>query len=174
MDLLQEIQVSGTRKNPFAEVALERLLDANLSAKYSLTGQLSTYVSLYFGIHLTSEVKLHVAYTSCNCKLLLRGFSYDCWEAFSFFHSLTIAGSTNLIEDGFYDAGQIRPNTKFMSIEDYCKQELNDKRPILFINAKAEYVKKCKINLTNPNFEYLGILFVQISPSFIFLELHFL
>lgn len=43
MDLLQEIQVSGTRKNPFAEVALERLLDANLSAKYSLTGQLSTY-----------------------------------------------------------------------------------------------------------------------------------
>lgn len=63
MDLLQEIQVSGTRKNPFAEVALERLLDANLSAKYSLTGQLSTYVSLYSGIHLTSEVKLHVAYT---------------------------------------------------------------------------------------------------------------
>lgn len=45
MDLLQEIQVSGTRKNPFAEVALERLLDANLSAKYSLTGQLSTYIS---------------------------------------------------------------------------------------------------------------------------------
>jgi hypothetical protein len=44
-----------------------------------------------------------------------------------------------VIEDGFYDAGQIRPNTKFMSIEDYCKQELNDKRPVLFINAKAEY-----------------------------------
>ena len=71
-----------------------------------------------------------------------------------FFHSLTIAGSTNLIEDGFYDAGQIRPNTKFMSIEDYCKQELNDKRPILFINAKAEYVKKCRINLTSLHFEY--------------------
>ncbi|XP_062608563.1 armadillo repeat-containing protein 3-like isoform X1 [Saccostrea cucullata] len=48
--------------------------------------------------------------------------------------------STNLIEDGFYDAGQIRPNTKFMSIEDYCKQELNDKRPVLFINAKADPV----------------------------------
>lgn len=47
MDLLQEIQVSGTRKNPFAEVALERLLDANLSAKYSLTGQLSTYTSFH-------------------------------------------------------------------------------------------------------------------------------
>ncbi|XP_022325530.2 armadillo repeat-containing protein 3-like isoform X1 [Crassostrea virginica] len=100
MDLLQEIQVSGTRKNPFAEVALERLLDANLSAKYSLTGQLS---------------------------------------------------STNLIEDGFYDAGQIRPNTKFMSIEDYCKQELNDKRPILFINAKADPV--ATQSASNPELE---------------------
>lgn len=58
-----------------------------------------------------------------------------------------IAGSTNLIEDGFYDAGQIRPNTKFMSIEDYLKQELNDKRPILFIIAKAEYVTSKPINL---------------------------
>ncbi|XP_048777084.1 armadillo repeat-containing protein 3-like isoform X5 [Ostrea edulis] len=48
--------------------------------------------------------------------------------------------STNVIEDGFYDAGQIRPNTKFMSIEDYCKQQLNDKRPVLFINAKADPV----------------------------------
>lgn len=56
-----------------------------------------------------------------------------------YFH-MYIAGSTNLIEDGFYDAGQIRPNTKFMSIEDYLKQELNDKRPILLIIAKAEYV----------------------------------
>ncbi|XP_034303811.2 armadillo repeat-containing protein 3 isoform X4 [Magallana gigas] len=100
MDLLQEIQVSGTRKNPFAEVALERLLDANLSAKYSLTGQLS---------------------------------------------------STNLIEDGFYDAGQIRPNTKFMSIEDYCKQELNDKRPILFIVAKADPV--ATQSASNPELE---------------------
>lgn len=48
MDLLQEIQVSGTRKNPFAEVALERLLDANLSAKYALTGQLS----IHFIVHI--------------------------------------------------------------------------------------------------------------------------
>ncbi|KAJ8298392.1 hypothetical protein KUTeg_024923 [Tegillarca granosa] len=41
MDILQEIQVSGKRQNPFAAAALERLLDSNLSAKYSLTGQLS-------------------------------------------------------------------------------------------------------------------------------------
>ena len=44
MELLQDIQVSGTRKNPFAEAALERLLDSNLSAKYALTGNLSKFL----------------------------------------------------------------------------------------------------------------------------------
>ncbi|XP_021356632.1 armadillo repeat-containing protein 3-like isoform X1 [Mizuhopecten yessoensis] len=85
MDILQEIQVSGTRKNPFAEAALERLLDSNLSAKYALTGNLS---------------------------------------------------STNLTENGFYDAGQLRSGSKFMTLVDCCKQELNDKRAILLVNAK--------------------------------------
>lgn len=41
MDLLQEIQTSSTRKSPFAEAALQKLLDSNLSAKYALTGCLS-------------------------------------------------------------------------------------------------------------------------------------
>jgi hypothetical protein len=40
MSILQEIQVSGTRRNPFADVALQNLLNSNLSAKYSLTGHL--------------------------------------------------------------------------------------------------------------------------------------
>ena len=48
------------------------------------------------------------------------------------------AGSTNLVETGFYDAGQLRPGSKFMSLEDYCKQPLNDKRAILFVNLKPE------------------------------------
>ncbi|XP_033742747.1 armadillo repeat-containing protein 3-like isoform X4 [Pecten maximus] len=86
MEILQDIQVSGTRKNPFAEAALERLLDSNLSAKYALTGNLS---------------------------------------------------STNFIENGFYDAGQLRPGSKFMTLEECCKQDLNDKRAILLVNAKA-------------------------------------
>lgn len=76
------------------------------------------------------------------------------------------AGSTNLIEDGFYDAGQIRPNTKFMSIEDYCKQELNDKRPILFIVAKAEYVTSKPILIkwvSNFNVSLLEKLISSIS-----------
>ena len=41
MELLQEIQTSSTRKSPFAEAALQKLLDSNLSAKYALTGCLS-------------------------------------------------------------------------------------------------------------------------------------
>ncbi|KAK3099626.1 hypothetical protein FSP39_007188 [Pinctada imbricata] len=98
MDTLQEIQVSGTRRNPFAEVALQRLLDSNLSAKYALTGHLS---------------------------------------------------STNLIENGFYDAGQIRPNTKFLPIEDYCGLPLNDKRAILFVNAKADPVTQVSNSQTD-------------------------
>ncbi|VDI55864.1 Hypothetical predicted protein [Mytilus galloprovincialis] len=91
MSVLQEIQVSGTRRNPFADVALQNLLNSNLSAKYSLTGALS---------------------------------------------------STNIILDGFYDAGQLRPGSQFLSLEDYCKQELHDKRPVLLVNAKPESAPK--------------------------------
>ncbi|KAL5011438.1 hypothetical protein ScPMuIL_009989 [Solemya velum] len=87
MEILQDIQMSGTRRNPFAEAALDRLLDSNLSAKYALKGHLS---------------------------------------------------SLNNIENGFYDAGQLRPQVKFLSLEEYGKQEMNDKRPIILVNAKTE------------------------------------
>ncbi|XP_046553420.1 armadillo repeat-containing protein 3-like [Haliotis rubra] len=87
LDVLQQIQMSSTRRSPFTDAALDRLLDSNLSAKYALSGHL---------------------------------------------------GSGNLIEDGFFDAGQLKPGTKFLSLEDYCKQEMNDKRPILLINSKQE------------------------------------
>ncbi|KAL3878968.1 hypothetical protein ACJMK2_031290 [Sinanodonta woodiana] len=87
MEILQEIQVSGTRRSPFAEAALQKLLDSNLSAKYALTGHLN---------------------------------------------------STNLIENGFYDVGQMRPGTRFLLLEDYARQELNDKRPVILINAKLD------------------------------------
>lgn len=40
LGILQEINCSLNRKNKFSEVALQRLLDSNLSVKYSLTGQL--------------------------------------------------------------------------------------------------------------------------------------
>ena len=49
-----------------------------------------------------------------------------------------ISGSTNFIENGFYDVSQLHPNTKFLTIEEYAKQDMNDKRPIILINAKPE------------------------------------
>jgi len=50
MEMLQEIQMSSTRRSPFAEAALQKLLDNNLSAKYALTGNLS--MSDYLGFFL--------------------------------------------------------------------------------------------------------------------------
>lgn len=40
LSVLQEVNMSDTRRSPFTEAALERVLDNNLSAKYSLTGLL--------------------------------------------------------------------------------------------------------------------------------------
>ncbi|KAK7097085.1 armadillo repeat-containing protein 3-like isoform X2 [Littorina saxatilis] len=87
LEILQQIQLSSTRKSPFIDAALERLLDSNLSAKYALTGNLS---------------------------------------------------QMNLIENGFYDPGQLKPGTKFRTLEDYLEEPLNDKRPVFFITAKQE------------------------------------
>ena len=41
LERLQEISLSSTRKNAFTDVALEKILDSNLSAKYALNGYLS-------------------------------------------------------------------------------------------------------------------------------------
>ncbi|NWX98513.1 ARMC3 protein, partial [Nothoprocta ornata] len=49
--------------------------------------------------------------------------------------------SNNIITDGFYDCGQIRPGVKFLSLEELSKQELTDRRAIIFINAKPENIK---------------------------------
>lgn len=40
LEILQDINCSLNRKNKFSELALQRLLDSNLSVKYSLTGHL--------------------------------------------------------------------------------------------------------------------------------------
>ncbi|PVD34217.1 hypothetical protein C0Q70_05483 [Pomacea canaliculata] len=91
LDILQQIQLSSTRQSSFIDAALERLLDSNTSAKYALTGYLSTM---------------------------------------------------NLVEDGFYDPGQLRPGTQFQTLEDYLKEPVNDKRPIFFINGKLQVTKE--------------------------------
>ncbi|XP_054672045.1 armadillo repeat-containing protein 3 isoform X2 [Grus americana] len=87
LDILEEINLSTGRKNNFSEAALEKLLDNNLSQKYSRMGYLS---------------------------------------------------SSNIITDGFYDCGQIKPGMKFLSLEELSMQELTDRRAIIFINAKPQ------------------------------------
>ncbi|KAM9022717.1 armadillo repeat-containing protein 3 [Ara ararauna] len=87
LDILEEINLSISRKNNFSEAALEKLLDNNLSQKYSQMGYLS---------------------------------------------------SNNIITDGFYDCGQIKPGMKFSSLEELSMQALTDRRAIIFINAKPQ------------------------------------
>ncbi|XP_047917583.2 armadillo repeat-containing protein 3 isoform X3 [Anser cygnoides] len=87
LDILEEINLSTGRKNKFSEAALEKLLDNNLSQKYSQMGYLS---------------------------------------------------SSNVITDGFYDYGQIKPGIKLLSLEELSMQELTDRRAIIFINAKPQ------------------------------------
>ncbi|NWX78252.1 ARMC3 protein, partial [Alca torda] len=45
---------------------------------------------------------------------------------------------SNIITDGFYDCGQIKPGVKFLSLEELSMQELTDNRAIIFINAKPK------------------------------------
>uniref|UniRef100_A0A8C0EXK2 Armadillo repeat containing 3 n=1 Tax=Bubo bubo TaxID=30461 RepID=A0A8C0EXK2_BUBBB len=90
LDILEEINLSTGCKNNFSEAALEKLLDNNLSQKYSQMGYLS---------------------------------------------------SSNIIADGFYDCGQIKPGVKFLSLEELSMQELTDRRAIIFINAKPQEEK---------------------------------
>ncbi|CAM9232547.1 unnamed protein product [Bubo scandiacus] len=87
LDILEEINLSTGCKNNFSEAALEKLLDNNLSQKYSQMGYLS---------------------------------------------------SSNIITDGFYDCGQIKPGVKFLSLEELSMQELTDRRAIIFINVKPQ------------------------------------
>ncbi|NXF48668.1 ARMC3 protein, partial [Oceanites oceanicus] len=95
LDILEEINLSTGRKNNFSEAALEKLLDNNLSQKYSQMGYLS---------------------------------------------------SSNIITDGFYDCGQVKPGVKFLSLEELSMQELTDRRAIIFINAKLQE-EACSTNI---------------------------
>ncbi|XP_063269833.1 armadillo repeat-containing protein 3 isoform X3 [Prinia subflava] len=46
--------------------------------------------------------------------------------------------SSNIITNGFYDCGQVKHGGKFLSLEELSKQELTDRREIIFINAKPQ------------------------------------
>ncbi|XP_078083820.1 armadillo repeat-containing protein 3 [Mustelus asterias] len=44
--------------------------------------------------------------------------------------------SSDIIADGFYDPGRIKPGMKVLTLEEFSNQELNQHRPILLINTK--------------------------------------
>ncbi|XP_056340294.1 armadillo repeat-containing protein 3 [Oenanthe melanoleuca] len=46
--------------------------------------------------------------------------------------------SNNIITNGFYDCGQVKHGEKVLSLEELGKQELTDRRSIIFINAKPQ------------------------------------
>ncbi|MBN3313662.1 ARMC3 protein, partial [Atractosteus spatula] len=85
LEILQDINLSSNRRNKFSEAALLKLLDSNLSIKYSLTGYLSP---------------------------------------------------TDLITDGFYDPGQVKPGHRILTLEDLSKQEVNQHRPVILVDCK--------------------------------------
>ncbi|KAJ6666739.1 hypothetical protein lerEdw1_020463 [Lerista edwardsae] len=45
--------------------------------------------------------------------------------------------SNNIITDGFYDYGQVKPGVKLLSLEELSAEELNDHRAIILVNAKS-------------------------------------
>ncbi|XP_077994549.1 armadillo repeat-containing protein 3-like isoform X2 [Glandiceps talaboti] len=46
-------------------------------------------------------------------------------------------GPMDIIQDGFYDPGQLKPGGKFQTLEEYSKLKPEPKRPILLVNTKA-------------------------------------
>ncbi|CAH2282270.1 armadillo repeat-containing 3 isoform X1 [Pelobates cultripes] len=86
LDILQDLNLSSSRGNHFSELAYDKLLDNNLSLKYSQKGCLS----------------------------------YN-----------------NLLTNGFYDHGRIKPEAKLLSLEELCKQPLNQNRAIIIVNSRC-------------------------------------
>uniref|UniRef100_A0A4W5NKB4 Armadillo repeat containing 3 n=1 Tax=Hucho hucho TaxID=62062 RepID=A0A4W5NKB4_9TELE len=60
LDLLQEINSSANRRNKFSEIALQKLLDSNLSLKYSLTNTLASTDITMDGFYDPGQVELCV------------------------------------------------------------------------------------------------------------------
>ncbi|ELT95018.1 hypothetical protein CAPTEDRAFT_165326 [Capitella teleta] len=57
LEILQEIQASNTRKNAFTDVAVAKLLDSNLSAKYAITGFLAPNNRICDGFFDAGQIK---------------------------------------------------------------------------------------------------------------------
>jgi HEAT repeat protein len=111
LDVLKELSESTSRQSQFTQLALDRLLDNCLPAKYWLTGQLSP---------------------------------------------------TNIIEDNFYDMGQCYPGAKFLTLEDLCKQAVDQKRAILLINGRED---KPAVSTVGQEVDHEGKSSEVVSPQ---------
>jgi len=58
-----------------------------------------------------------------------------------------MSGTHNVITDGFYEAGQLKDTDQLRSLDEYGKDDVNERRPIILINPKPEFV--CKSTVLN-------------------------
>lgn len=81
------------------------------------------------------EANLSAKYALTNH--LGRNFKHD-----RFFYAILIYNfkkdGKDVILDGFYDMGPMRPNGKFYSLDDVYQNPVNDKRPIIVVFAPEE------------------------------------
>ncbi|XP_068438116.1 armadillo repeat-containing protein 3 isoform X2 [Clinocottus analis] len=101
LELLQEINQSVNRRSSFSRLAMNSLLNFNLSVKYSLTGHLAC---------------------------------------------------TDIISDGFYDAGKAPAGQRILTLEELSKEPVNKQQPIIVVNtATEETVEPPEERQSNPS-----------------------
>jgi len=84
LDILRYMQIAEDLSNAFVELALGKLLNCSLSAKYALIGKLC---------------------------------------------------ATDVICDGFFDAGHMKPGKPLLPLSHYSREPVNHKRPIIYVNT---------------------------------------
>ncbi|NXH14568.1 ARMC3 protein, partial [Bucco capensis] len=66
------------------------------------------------------------------------------------YSQLGYLSSRDIIPDGFYDCGQLRPGLRCLSLEELRQQELADRRAVIFISAQAPAQDKAEASSLIP------------------------
>ena len=53
----------------------------------------------------------------------------------------------DVIEDGFYDVGQLKAGSSLRTLEEYLQDPMHDKRPVFFVSAKQESVSSSSVTV---------------------------
>ncbi|KAM3592924.1 uncharacterized protein V6R79_001780 [Siganus canaliculatus] len=94
----------------------------------------------YGALEMLQEVNQSVAHRSCFTELAMTSLLNS---NLSVKYSLTgHLASTDIISDGFYDAGKACVGQRFLTFEELSKQPVNQHRPIIAINATTEKRKE--------------------------------